>query len=542
MLEKERFPMVLLLAGLLSAGGVAGETRFRISYPGSVHEGPLTGRAYVMISRTNEREPRLQIGRTGVPFFGVDFENLAPGESVAIDEFDLGSPVPSLAEIPPGEYFVQAFLNIYVEFRRADGHVVWMHDDRWEGQQWERSPGNLTSEVLALELDAKAGYVHDLSVDRVLPPIDLPEDTPWVKRFRFESPKLTAFWGKPIYLGATVLLPRDYERETIRYPVVYVQGHFSIADPMSFREGEDFHRAWISDRFPRMIVVTFQDPNPYFDTSYSVNSVNVGPYGDALLEELIPEVETRFRVIREPYARVLTGGSTGGWEALALQIFHPDFFGGTFAYAPDPVTFTNVEGIDIYEDTNAFYKQHEWRRVPIANSRELTGEVRLTSEQRNHFELVAGTRGRSGEQFDVWSAVFGPLGKDGYFEPLFDKRTGAMNRAVAEHWREHYDLLHHLKQNWATLGPKLVSKIHVYCGDMDDFYLNVAVKELELFLKSTENPHYPGVFIWGDGRGHRFGREFSTEAERIRRMAEHVLAVRPEGEPHPWWDFAAGLE
>jgi hypothetical protein len=225
-----------------------------------------------------------------------------------------------------------------------------------------------------------------------------------------------------------------------------------------------------------------------------------------------------------------------------MQIFHPDFFGGTFAYAPDPVTFTNVEGIDIYEDPNAFFKQHEWRRVPIANSRELTGEIRLTSEQRNRFELVSGTRGRSGEQFDIWSAVFGPLGEDGYFEPLFDKRTGAMNRAVSDHWRQNFDLLHHLKQNWASLGPKLVSKVHVYCGDMDDFYLNVAVKELELFMKSTENPHYPGVFIWGDGRGHRFARELSTEAERIRRMAEHVLAFRPEGEPHPWWDFSTGLE
>ena len=512
-------------------------TRFRISFTSGAHEGPITGRAYVMVSRTNEREPRLQVGRTGIPFFGRDFEALAAGELVDIDASDLGSPVASLSDIPAGEYYVQAFINIYTEFPRADGHTVWMHNDQWEGQQWERSPGNLHSVTTKLTLDPDAGYDHELVVDQVIPEIPFPEDTQWVKRFRIESKLLSEFWGQPIYLGATVLLPKDYDRETIHYPVVYYQGHFSTADPMRFKVGEDFHREWIRDHFPRMIVVTFQDPTPYFDTSYSVNSVNVGPYGDALLEELIPEVETRFRVIREPYARVLTGGSTGGWEALAMQIFYPDFFGGSFAYAPDPVTFTNVEGINIYEDENAFYKQHEWRQVPISNTRELDGEVRLTSEQRNRFELVSGTRGRSGEQLDIWSAVYGPVGEDGLFQPLFDKRTGKLYPEVAVYWRENFDLLHHLKTNWSSLGPKLVGKLHVYCGDMDNFYLNVAVKEMETWMRTTENPHYPGVFIWGDGAGHRFGREFSTEAERFRRMAEHVLSTRPDGTAHPWWRF-----
>ena len=533
----------LILMALVSVSAAPAATaestlRFRLTYsPEADDAGPITGRAYVIVSRTNEKEPRLQVGRTGVPFFGRDFENLLPGGTVEIDAADLGAPVDSLREIPSGEYYVQGFISVYSEFKRADGHTVWMHDDHWEGQQWERSPGNLLSAVAKLRLDADSGYEHELLVDRVLPPIELPADTEWVKRFRIESPTLTAFWGRPITLGATVLLPRDYDRESFDYPVVYYQGHFSIRDPMRWKLGEDFHSQWIRDDFPRMIVVTFQDPTPYFDTSYSVNSENVGPYGDAILEELIPEIERRFRIISEPYARVLTGGSTGGWEALAMQLFHPDFFGGTFAYAPDPVTFTNVEGINIYEDANAFYKQHEWRRVPTANTRELDGEVRLTSEQRNRFELVSGTKGRSGEQLDVWSAVFGPLGTDGYFEPLFDKRTGAIEPEVAAYWRDHYDLLQYLKNNWSSLGPKISGKLHVYCGDMDNYYLNVAVKRMQEWMRSTENPHYPGVFIWGDGRGHRFGRELSTEAERIRRMAEHVLSRRPDGVAHPWWEF-----
>ncbi len=409
--------------------------RFEISFPASAHAGPITGRVYVMIARENTDEPRLQIGRTGVPFFGRDIDKLGPGQAAAIDGSDLGSPVASLGDLPAGDYFVQAFINVYSEFKRADGHTVWMHDDQWEGQRWTRSPGNLKSAVQRVHLDPKAGGVVKLSAADVLPPVVVPPDTAWVKRFKFQSPTLTKFWGRPIYLGAVVLLPKDYARETISYPVNYIQGHFSLQAPNGFDERNDFSRAWMSDGFPRMLLVTFQHPNPYFDDSYAVNSPNVGPYGDAIMQELLPEVEKRFRVIREPYARVLSGGSTGGWEALALQLLHPDFFGGTWAYCPDSVTFTDVEGINIYEDTNAFYKQYEWRREPTINSRETDGRVRLTSEQRNHFELVSGTRGRSGEQIDIWSAVFGPVGEDGYIDAAVrqaHRRDAARSRALLE--------------------------------------------------------------------------------------------------------------
>ena len=514
----------------------SGEQRFEVSFPSAVHEEALTGRIYVMISRTAEREPRLQIGRTGTPFFGRDVVNLLPGEPGIIDATDLGTPVASLRDIPAGDYYVQAFVNIYSEFRRADGHVVWMHDDRWEGQHWNRSPGNLYSAVERVRLDPEADAIIALSAENVIPPVVVPPDTEWVRRFKFQSSMLTEFWGRPVYLGATVLLPRDYDSSTISYPVNYIQGHFSLNAPNRFQIGGDLYREWIRDDFPRMILVTFQHPNPYFDDSYAVNSVNVGPYGDAILQELIPEIEKRFRILAEPYARVLSGGSTGGWESLALQIFHPDFFGGTWSYCPDPVTFTDVEGINIYEDVNAFYKQHEWRRVPTANTREINGEIRLTSRQRNHFELVNGTKGRSGEQLDIWSAVFGPIGDDGYFEPLFDKRTGEINSAVAEYWRDNYDLLHYLRQNWAEVGQKLVDKLHIYTGTMDNFYLNNSTRDLELWMKTTENPHYEGFFMYGDGKGHCFSGPV-TRAARLREMAQFIMRKKPDGATTPWWRY-----
>jgi hypothetical protein len=530
---------VLVAAGL--AMGLSAQTptgrgvRVEVTVPQSVRSEPVTGRVYVMVARTNEREPRLQIGRTGTPFFGRDVEMLPPGRAAVLDATDLGTPVASLKDIPPGDYFVQAFVNVYSEFKRADGHTVWMHDDQWEGQHWNTSPGNLYSVPQRVTINASTETIK-LVADQKIPPVQVPADTEWVKRIKVQSTLLTKFWGRPIYLGATVLLPRDYATSTMKYPILYRQGHFSLAPPLGFQEGSDLYREWIRDTFPRMLVVTLQHPNPYFDDSYGVNSVNVGPYGDAIMQELIPELERRFRAIGESWARITDGGSTGGWISLAHQFFYPDFYGGAWSYCPDSVTFSDVEGIDIYTDDNAFYRKIDWRTVPIINTREVNGHVRLTSEQRNHMELVNGTKGRSGEQLDIWSAVFGPLGRDGYFEPLFDKRTGVMNRKVAEYWRDHYDLLEYLKRNWTTVGPKLIDKVHVYTGTMDNFFLNNSTKELEAWMKTTRSPHYEGFFLYGDGKGHCWSGPESTP-ERLKQMAAHIMRHKPEGMTTPWWAY-----
>jgi hypothetical protein len=528
------YAILLLVLAAGPAGAQDAATRFRVRFPASAVDQPITGRIYVVISRTDEREPRLQVGRTGVPFFGHDVEGLAPGTWGTIDGSELGFPLEAMTDLPAGDYFVQGFVNRYSEFQRADGHTLWMHDDQWEGQHWRTSPGNLYSDVQRVHLDPRLGWEIELTAAHVIPPVEIPADTRWVKRFRFQSPMLSEFWGRPIYLGATVLLPRDYDRDTTRYPVLYDQGHFSLRSPLGFREDGDLYQAWTSDDFPRMMVVTFQHPTPYFDDSYAVNSVNVGPYGDAILQELIPEVEKRFRTIAEPWARWLSGGSTGGWESLALQVFHPDFFGGTWSYCPDPVTFTNVEGYDIYEDDNAYERTRGWITVPIPNSRETDGAIRTTSRQRNYYELVSGTRGRSGEQQDIWQAVYGPLGEDGYFEPVFDKRSGRIDHEVAEYWRENYDLLEYLKRNWSTVGPKLVDKLHIYTGTMDTYYLDVAVRQLEAWMKTTESPHYEGHFEYGLFRPHCYSGDMSTP-ERLREMAEHGLAHRPSRGAANWW-------
>jgi hypothetical protein len=438
--------------------------------------------------------------------------------------------------VPAGEYWVQAMVNVYSEFKRADGHTVWLHDDQWEGQRWNASPGNLTSVPMRVRFDPKATSTIQLAIANVIPPIALPNDDEFVQRFKFQSPTLTRFWGRPIFVGATVLLPKDYASTRISYPVNHIQGHFSTAAPYAFDRDTTFRRWWLSAEAPRLIAATFQHPTPYFDDSYAVNSVNNGPYGDVFLQELIPELEKRYRVIREPYARWLSGGSTGGWESLALQVWHPDFFGGTWSYCPDPVTFTDVEGMNLYADDNAFYKKvTEFHYTPTINSREVNGEVRQTAQQRAWMELVNGTKGRSGTgQLDIWSATFGPLGADGYFKPVFDPRTGTIDRSVAMYWKDHYDILEYLKKNWPMVGPKLVDKLHIYMGDQDNFFLDRATRELEAWLATTQSPHEPGYFVWGDQRGHCYSGPGGNIA-RLLDMAEHGLRHKPAGTSAPWW-------
>ncbi|WP_191908778.1 alpha/beta hydrolase-fold protein [Larkinella humicola] len=521
---------LIVLALLTSFTGFSQtKLKFELSFPAAISATPLTGRMFLIITRKDSTEPRQQVGRYGTQFWGADFEKLAAGKAVTIDGSTLGYPINALNDVPKGEYFVQAVLNKYTEFKRSDGHTVWMHMDQWEGQQWTRSPGNVYSAVQKITIDPAKSETVKLEVTKVIPPISVPADTKWVKHIKIQSAKLTKFWGHPIFIGATILLPKGYEEEPTRlYPTVYQQGHFSTAPPFRFAENpnNEFYKDWTADSAPRFIAITLQHPSPYFDDSYAVNSANNGPFGDAIHEELIPEIETKFRCIREGYARLLTGGSTGGWESFALQVWYPEFYGGTWSFAPDPLDFWNVEGIDIYKDKNAFYKEYEWYKVPTTNTRiPATGEPRLTSEQRNMMELVNGTKGRSGGQLDVWSSVFGPVGADGYFKPLFDKKTGVIDPSVAAYWKEHYDLRQYLEKNWATVGPKLVGKLNIIVGRMDDFFLNFGVYKVDEFLSKTTNPAYGGSVTYGDRGGHSW-RPYSN-GELLKIMDAHIKKMAP---------------
>jgi hypothetical protein len=526
--------------------------RFEISFSASAHAEPITGRVYVIISRRDQPEPRLQVGswEQETPFFGADVSQLKPGDSAVIDTAALGYPLRTLIEIPAGDYYVQALMNIYTEFHRSDGHVIWAHMDQWEGQQFNLSPGNLYSNVQKVHIDP-GGYDVKLELTNVILPVQVPADTQWVKRVKLQSKLLSHFWGRPMYIGATILLPKDYDQHpNVRYPVIYEQDHFKLNPPFRFsseepaegdRRGAFRHRffeQWSGAKFPRMIGVTFQHATPYFDDSYAVNSANNGPYGDAIMQELIPYIEEHFRIIREPWARVLTGGSTGGWESLALQVLHPDFFGGTWTFFPDPIDFRRYQLVDIYDDNSAFTAPgFEWVQRERPLMRTVEGQVVETVRQMSQLEEVLGSHGRSGQQLEAWEAVYGPVGADGYPKPLWDKLTGTIDRDVALYMRDHgYDLRYHLERNWNKIGPQLVDKIHIYCGDMDNYYLNLAVYLMEDFLKNTKSPAANATFQYGRPmKGH--GWSPYSGSELVKQMADHVTQHAPAGADLQSWKY-----
>jgi enterochelin esterase-like enzyme len=508
---------------------------FVISFSPGARSEAVTGRVYVAISRTNEPAPIQQVGPTGVPLFGKNVEGLAPGQSIVIDESDFGHPIQSVRDLPPGEYWVQAFVNVYTKFARADGRTVWLHMDQWEGQQWNRSPGNLFSDPVQVRIDPRSTTPIALVCDKVIPPVVPPADTANVKRIRFQSAMLSKWWGHPIYLGATVLLPKDYDQHPdARYPVNYIQGHFSTAAPGGFGRDQAFDKWWLAEETPRLIWVTLQHPSPYYDDSYGVNSENNGPYGDAIMQELIPAVEKQFRVIREPWARQLSGGSTGGWIALAHQVFYPEFYGAVWASCPDPVDFRYHQIVNIYDDDNAYWLDTGWMKVDRPNSRRPDGNIRSMMKDENWFELVVGDRSRSGGQWDIWEATFGPAGPDGYPRRLWDKRTGKIDKEVAAYWKQHYDLRHILETNWTKLGPKLAGKIHVYIGEDDTYYLDDAAHLLQEFLTKTVDPPYGGEVVFQPGAPHCWG---PRGGELMSKMAAHVVKTAPPGADVTSWMY-----
>ncbi|MCH8969184.1 MAG: hypothetical protein IIA66_08720 [Planctomycetes bacterium] len=567
--------LVSLLGPRSSAMAADGQLRVGCSFPSARSQVPLDGRMLLMISKDGSKEPRFQIndGANGQLIFGIDVNGLKPEAEAIFDGKVLGFPLRSLDRVPPGEYWVQGLLHRYETFHRADGHVVKLPMDRGEGQHWNRAPGNLYSTPRKVRIDPNKDELIRISLDQEIPPIAPPADTQYIKHVKIQSKLLSEFWGRPMHLGACVLLPEGFdEHPEARYPLIINHGHFPRTFG-GFREeppdpnlepdyserfkvhgynrivqehAHQFYKEWIGPNTPRMIIIEVQHANPYYDDSYAVNSQNLGPYGDAIMYELIPFVEKKFRAIGAGWARFTYGGSTGGWEALAVQVFYPDEFNGCFAACPDPIDFRAYTVVDIYKDTSAYHVEGQWKRTPRPGLRDYLGHVSATLEQINHRELVLGTHSRSGDQWDIWEAVYSPVGPDGYPRRIWNKLTGEIDHAVAEYWRENYDLRYIMQRDWKTLGPKLRGKIHIYCGTMDNYYLNNAVYLTEEFLEQTRDPHYDGIVDYGERAEHCWNgdHERPNATSRLRyhqmyvdKIMERIRKTAPAGADLESWRY-----
>jgi hypothetical protein len=554
------------------------------SHPGGL---PHDGRLLLAISTDSAREPRLEIsdGDDTQQLFGIDVHGLSATQPGVFDSRAFGYPRENLAYIRPGDYWVQAILHPYETYHLSNGHAVELPPDHGEGQQWSRAPGSPMSRPRKVHIDPRAGGELRIVLDTVVPPLEEVPDTRYVKHVRIQSERLTKFWGRPTFLSAIIVLPEGFDSHAAaHYPLAIYQGHFQ-RNPPSWREEPpdsslpvpdtakiahdcpngserdacdrralmrlsqetyyDYYKRWTGPNYPRVILVTIQHANPYYDDSYAVNSENVGPYGDAITYELIPYIELHYRGLG-PWARALYGGSTGGWEALGVQVLYPDQYNGSYAACPDPIDFHQYTNFDIYSARNAYYSMGPWRQTPRDGERDEYGDMLSTVEQQNLRELAEGTHSRSGGQWDIWEAVFSPTGADGYPRRIWDKRTGTIDSVTAAYWRDHYDLVHIMQRDWATLGAKLQGKLHIYAGLSDSWFLNDAVYRAEDFFKSTTNPHSDAEIVYGPRHEHCFtgdparpnsisGLTFTQRT--IPQMVAHWLATAPNGADTTSWRY-----
>lgn len=541
------------MSGCQSAEEKTSDITVKVSFSDNISTKAQDGRLLLMLSTNDEAEPRFQInsGLNTQLIFGINVNGMAPNVEQTFDASDHGFPYPSLADVPPGEYWAQALLHVYETFNLSTGHTVRLPMDNGEGQKWNRSPGNLYSKPFKVTMPENGELEIAVVMDQVIPPIEEPEDTEWIKHIKMRSEKLSEFWGRDIYLGAHILLPKGFqEHPEAKYPLMIFHGHFPNdfggfrtvpPDPnlepdyaerfkvsgyniIQQQEAYDFYKRWNKPDYPRFLVIEIQHPTPYYDDSYAVNSASQGPYGDAITHELIPYIEKEFRGLGEGWSRFLYGGSTGGWEALAVQVKYPEEYNGCFAACPDPIDFSAYVLTNIYEDENAYYYKSDHKVLEVPAHRDYLGQIQSTVRDENHLELVLGDNSRSGQQWDIWEATYSPQGKEGYPERIWDKKTGIINPEVANYWKENYDLRHILERDWDKLGEKLKGKINIYCGDMDNYYLNNAVYKMEEFLENTSDPYYEGEVLYGDRAEHCWNGD-PKEPNHISRLRYNSMYV-----------------
>lgn len=482
------FSIVLLaITGITVRPQPQSPLRFEVTIKQGLISNRQSGRLFVFLGKRQSPEPRLTAGDTDInasPIFARDVTDFAPGVTIVVDNTAAAFPVESLSKLPAGEYFVQALFDSNIDLKSVN------------------SPGNLYSAIQKLRIDPATNGTIKLELTAKIPDEQLPQDTQYVKYVKIQSDLLTKFHGRPIYLRAGVILPRDFSGEpSRRYPLrVHIGGYgrrFTGAGAMMSQP--EFRSAWMASDSPQMILLHLDGDGPYGDC-YQINSANNGPYGDAITQELIPYVEKQFRAIGKPYARVVDGGSTGGWVSLALQVFYPDFFNGAWSYCPDGVDFRQFQLVNIYSDDNAYINRHGFERP---SARDLNGDIQFTIRHECRMENVLGAGDSwtmSGQQWGAWNAAYGPRGDDRRPKPIWNPKTGEIDRTVIEHWKK-YDLRLVLEQNWKTLGPKLRGKIRIWIGEADNYFLNNAVHLLDQFL-SKADPPYKGKITYGPGKGH----------------------------------------
>jgi hypothetical protein len=434
--------------------------------PGNVPEPAASGRVLVAVGPAKGRPDFTRTRPPVLPVLGADADRFGSDTVVSLDGRSDAFPLRPLDELPAGEYTVQAIFACNRDVNLPD------------------APGNRYCDPVRVQLDPKAGTTVKLTLDKAFAE-DRARETATHKYLKLPSKLLSDFHGRPMAYRVGVVLPPDFEKEPNRkYALIVHIGGFGTRYTDAAGIAPD----------RRFVQVLLDGAGPYGDP-YQVNSANNGPYGDALTKEVIPYIEKAYRCLGTPASRFTAGASTGGWVSLALQVFYPDFFNGCWSQCPDSVDFRAYELIDVYRDTNAYVNRWGFERPGM---RTLDGDTVYTVRHECRLENVLGRGGRwelSGRDWASWNAVYGPRGADGLPVPLWDGKTGAINRHVVKHW-EKYDLRLVLERNWKELGPKLAGgKVNIWVGDADDYFLNNAVHRLKASLAARTAPPFDGTIL-----------------------------------------------
>ncbi len=443
------------------------------------------GRLYLFFSKNPRDEPRTQTWPSPVDptaIFAKNINGFKSNEVLTIENPAnwISTTDWKFDDIPKGEYYVQ---------------IVWDQDNQ---ESRIDAPGNLYSETQKIVVDQPIKLM--LTLNQIIESRTI-DSHPLVREIDFNSKLLSKWWNKPVNLKASILLPHGYDNTKaypIRYNVAGYGGRYTrINGLVSYPE---FINWWDSDEAPQIINVFLDGEGPFGD-SYQMNSENSGPYGDALINELIPHIEAKYRGTTTSTTRFVDGCSTGGWVSLGLQLYYPDFFNGVFSYSPDAVEFENYQLINIYKDKNAFVNEFGYLRPVMRNT---DGEPMLSLKDFMQYENVLGSSNsylNSGGQFSAHTALYSPKGSNGLPKPLFDPLSGAIDSVVAQHWKK-YDFKLYAQEHWEELGPKLEGKIFIWMGDMDHFYLNSATRVFASFFKQTTNPKSDAEIVFTPMAGH----------------------------------------
>ncbi|MBS0225305.1 MAG: enterochelin esterase [Proteobacteria bacterium] len=465
-------------------------------------------------------------GRSNGALIGMDVPGLDAGKEFVVDTETMAYPS-GLAALPAGDYYIQAVLDT-------------ARDNNYGG-----SSDDISSAPRKITL-GKGGDLPLMMLDQREPapgdywdlPKGMPEAMrtqilaakPHVKLLDIISPKLSAFWGRPIHMRGWVVLPPGYEKDAkSRYPIAYSTHGFGGNLRNSLNSAASASASMEKGDTPPMIWVFLDESSPT-GTHEFADSVNNGPWGAALTEELIPQVDRDYRTDGKSTSRFVTGHSSGGWASLWLQVRYPKVFGGGWPTAPDPSDFHDFTGADLYAPNANVYHHADGTPIPLVRDH---AKVIASFEQFAKLEEVTGPVGGQMASFE-W--VFSPRGPDGRPMQMFDRRTGKVDPTVVAYWRDHYDIAHRITTQWNTLKPDLDGKVHLIVGTADTFYLDGAARKLEVAMKSVgaktdfrfvpDRTHGDLYAIGGDRRA--LARVIAWEMYRVARPGVKLPADLPK--------------